>query len=179
MADDMPGVLMAEDENGDIVRVDQARNAAADEELLAILAVVPENDEETPASTSDRAGVSASKLAAISGAFHRAMAAAMRRCREITRATERADWASVADEARHGVNLWLAGRVACRRLVAVLPDRSNYAESARRYLEDVYVIMTEALRDASWRDGASEITGVLAELRGVLRRAVGRPLNEN
>jgi hypothetical protein len=109
-------------------------------------------------------------------AFRQAMIGVETRCRDLATAIENHDFEAVEYIAREAMNMWLTGRVACRRFIERAKESSPYADAARSLLEENYMTLLELFACAAKTIEVPRMQRVLHELRGTLMAAMARPL---
>ena len=112
-------------------------------------------------------------------AFRQAMTGVQARCAQMARSIDNHDFENAEYMARNASNFWLAGRVACRRLVASRNGASPYIDAARQLLEANYMRLMELLVRAAQTIEVPRLHGALAEIRDTLVAAMAQPLNED
>ncbi len=109
-------------------------------------------------------------------AFNQAMVAVAQRRKDLAEAIRNHDFEAVEYTARSATNLWLAGRVACRRLLQRSLVASLYHDSTRKLLEENYMALLDLFAEATATIEVPGMIKVLRELRGTLTDAMARPL---
>lgn len=118
----------------------------------------------------------AGAVATPSVAFNQAMAAVWQRGEELHAKIRSLDYEGVVRAARSAVNLWLAGRVALRRLLARTRDLTPYGNVARSLLEERYMALLVLFEHAARMIEVPALIAVLQDLRGILASAIAEPL---
>ena len=109
-------------------------------------------------------------------AFRQAMAGVRTRCAQLTTLIGDHDFEGVEYTARNAADIWLAGRAACRRLIARGKESSPYVDAARRLLEANYIALLELLTRARTTIDVPQMRRALEEVRATLATAMAQPL---
>jgi hypothetical protein len=108
--------------------------------------------------------------------FGKCMTDVHARCLALAEAIGNHDFEGVQLIAREAVRGWIAGRAACRRLLAGTKQPSPYAESARELLELRYMDLLELFLNATATIAVPAMEKTLRDLRATLTAANAQPL---
>lgn len=119
-----------------------------------------------------------SEPAAPSVAFTCAMTAVETRCEHMAGRIDAHDVDGFVHAARCATNLWLAGRSACRRVLARGNGASRYGEAARSLLEQRYMALLDLFALADQVMPLAQLRSTLSVLHHMLTSAMKLPLVE-
>lgn len=109
--------------------------------------------------------------------FARAMYAVETRRHHLAVAIDMRDSEAIAHTARSAADIWLAGRSACRRLIARSNSPSPYADAARRLLDENYMTLMELFARATRVIAIPRTQKVMQEVRAMLMTAMASPID--
>ena len=108
-------------------------------------------------------------------AFRQAMAAVETRCIQLSTSIDNHDFEDTEYTAQGAANVWLAGRVACRRLLERTNPASPYGDAARKLLDINGTAILALMKRAVITIEVPEMQRTLGELSRMLTTAMSEP----